>query len=188
MGLGVDENTRLPPRTRKAPTLAAQPGIPGRVAHAYSRQGALNLFAGVDTRGGTVYAPTAARKRQVECLTCLAHLDRAMVPTLTTRPMVLDKVRMHKGPQVHTGLTKHPRCVGHLPPVHGAWMNQGEQGCAMVQRKRLQSADCADKHHLAERLLAFVTAWHEQAHPFQWSTKSVAQVMAKCDRPRAKAA
>ena len=33
-GLGVDAQTRGPPRTRKAPTLAAQPGQPVRVAHA----------------------------------------------------------------------------------------------------------------------------------------------------------
>ena len=64
--------TRKPvvqPRTRKAPTLAAQPGIPVRVEHEYIRKGALNLFAGFDTRGGTVYATTASRKRQVEFIT-----------------------------------------------------------------------------------------------------------------------
>ena len=33
MGLCVDEKTRLQPRTRKAPTLAAQPGRPVRVEH-----------------------------------------------------------------------------------------------------------------------------------------------------------
>jgi uncharacterized protein involved in tolerance to divalent cations len=55
-------------------------------------------------------------------------------------------------------------------------------------RKRLQSADFADKKHLAERLMACVAAWNEQAHPFRWSTKSVAKVMAKCDNPVVKAA
>jgi uncharacterized protein involved in tolerance to divalent cations len=52
----------------------------------------------------------------------------------------------------------------------------------------LQSADFADKKHLAERLMACVAAWNEQAHPFRWSTKSVAKVMAKCDNPVVKAA
>jgi hypothetical protein len=36
--------------------------------------------------------------------------------------------------------------------------------------------------------MAFVAEWNEQAHPFQWSTKSVAKVMAKCENPVAKAA
>jgi hypothetical protein len=34
---------------------------------------------------------------------------------------------------------------------------------------------------LAERLLAFVAEWNAHAHPFQWATKSVAKVMAKCE-------
>jgi hypothetical protein len=67
-------------------------------------------------------------------------------------------------------------------------MHQVEQWCAILQRKRLQSADCADKQHPAERLMAFVAAWNTPAHPFRWSTTSVAKVMAKCENPVAKAA
>ena len=76
MVLCVDEKTSLQPRTRKAPTLAAQPGQPVRVEHEYTRQGALNLFAGFDTRTGQVYATTAERKRQVELIAFLEHVDR----------------------------------------------------------------------------------------------------------------
>ena len=36
--------------------------------------------------------------------------------------------------------------------------------------------------------MAFVAEWNEHAHPFQWSTKSVAKVMAKCENPMAQAA
>ena len=38
-GVCVDEKTSLQPRTRKAPTLAAQPGQPVRVEHEYARKG-----------------------------------------------------------------------------------------------------------------------------------------------------
>ena len=57
-----------------------------------------------------------------------------------------------------------------------------------MQRKRLRIADFADKPHLAQRLMAFVAEWNAHPHPFQWSTKSVAKVMAKCDKPLAEAA
>ena len=67
-------------------------------------------------------------------------------------------------------------------------MNQVEQWFSILQQKRLQIADFADKKPLAERLLAFVAEWHEHAHPLRWSTKSVAKVMAKCENPVAKAA
>jgi len=188
MVLCVDEKTSLQPRTRKAPTLAAQPGQPVRVEHEYIRKGALNLFAGFDTRTGKVYATTAERKRQVEFIAFLEHVDREIARHITTVHVVLDNLRMHKGKQVQAWLAKHPRFVFHFPPVHCSWMNQVEQWFSILQRKRLQIADFADKKHLAQRLIAFVAEWNEYAHPFQWSTKSVAKVMAKCEGPVAKAA
>ena len=36
--------------------------------------------------------------------------------------------------------------------------------------------------HLAERLTVFVEEWNAHAHPFNWSTQSVAKVIAKCER------
>jgi transposase len=188
MVLCVDEKTSLQPRPRKAPTLAAQPGRPVRVEHEYARKGALNLFAGFDTRTGHVYATTAERKRQVEFIAFLAQLDREIAPGITTIHVVLDNVRMHKGKQVQAWLATHPRFVFHFPPVHCSWMNQVEQWFSILQRKRLRIADFADKKHLSHRLLAFVAEWNEYAHPFQWSTKSVAKVMAKCTSSLAKAA
>ena len=82
-GLCVAEKTSLPPRPRKAPTLAAQPGQPMRVEHAYPRKGALNLFAGFDTRTGTVYATPAERKRQGEFIAFLEPGDRERAPDIT---------------------------------------------------------------------------------------------------------
>jgi len=184
----VDEKTRLQPRTRTAPTLAAQPGQPVRVEHEYTRKGALNLFAGFDTRTGKVYATTAERKRQAECIAFLDHVHREIAPDITRMHVVLDNIRVHKGKQVQAWLTKHPRFVLAFPPVHCSWMNQVAQWCSILQRKRLRIADVADKTPLAERLMAFVAEWNEHAHPFQWSTKSVAKVMAKCESAMAKAA
>lgn len=186
--LCVDEKTSLQPRTRTAPPLAARPGHPVRVAHEYTRQGALNRFAGFDTRTGTVYATTAERKRQAECIAFLDHVDREMAPDITRIHVVLDNLRMHKGKQVHAWLTKHPRFVLVFPPVHCSWRNQVEQWFSILQRKRLRIADFTDKHHLAERLMAFVAAWNAPAHPLRWSTKSVARVMAKGESIMAKAA
>jgi len=187
-GLCVDEKTSLQPRTRQAPTLAAQPGQPVRVEHEYARKGALNLFAGFDTRTGKVYATAAERKRQAEFIAFLAHVDREMAPDISRIHVVRDNLRMHKGKQVQAWLTKHPRFVFVFPPVHCSWMNQVEQWFSILQRKRWRIADFADKQHLAERLMAFVAEWNEHAHPFQWSTKSVAKVMAKCESTMAKAA
>jgi transposase len=179
--LCVDEKTSLQPRPRKSPTLAAQPGRPVRVEHEYGRCGALNLFAAFDTRTGKVYGRTAERKRQVEFIAFLEQLDREIPATITTIHVVLDNLRMHKGKQVQAWLAKHPRFVFHHPPVHCSWMNQVEQWFSILQRKRLRIADFADRAALAERLAAFIREWNQAAHPFKWSSKSVAKVMAKCE-------
>jgi len=34
--------------------------------------------------------------------------------------------------------------------------------------------------------MAFISAWNEIAHPFKWTSKSVAKVMAKCQIEDAK--
>jgi transposase len=180
MVLCVDEKTSLQPRPRKSPTLAAQPKRPIRVEHEYGRCGALNLFAAFDTRTGKVYGRTAERKRQVEFIAFLEQLDREIPATIKTIHVVLDNLRMHKGKQVQAWLAKHPRFVFHHPPVHCSWMNQVEQWFSILQRKRLRIADFADKAALAERLQAYIRDWNQVAHPFNWSTKSVAKIMAKC--------
>ena len=176
----ADEKPRIQPRQRVSPTLPAKPGLPVRVEHEYKRKGALNLFAAFDTRSGKVYATTAERKRQVEFIAFLEHVDREVPAQITTIHMVLDNRIMHKGKKVQAWLTEHPRFVFHPPPVHCSWMNQVEPWFGILQRKRLRLADFPDKAVLAERLMAYVAHWNEHAHPFNWSTKSAAKVMAKC--------
>jgi transposase len=188
MVLCLDEKTSLQPRTRLSPTLPAKPGLPVRVEHEYERKGALNLFAAFDTRTGKVYARTAERKRQVEFIAFLEQLDREVPQSITTLHLVMDNLRMHTGKQVQAWLAEHPRFKFHHPPVHCSWMNQVEQWFSILQRKRFAIADFPDKAALAERLQAFVREWNEHAHPFKWTTKSVAKIMAKCEAPVSTAA
>ena len=178
--LCADEMTSLQPRPRKAKTLPTDVDRPTRVEHEYGRCGALNLFAAFDTRTGKVYGMTAPRKRQAEFIAFLEQLDSAIPERVKTIHVVLDNLRMHKGKQVQAWLVRHPRFVFHHPPVHCSWMNQVEQWFSIARRKRLRIADFASKEQLAERLLAFIREWNEIAHPFNWTSKSVAKVMAKC--------
>ena len=152
-----------------------------KVEHEYERQGALNLFAAFDTRTGKVWGQTYERKRQVELIAFLEYLDKAMPANITHIDVVLDNLKMHQGKQVQAWLANHPRFVFHFPPVHCSWMNQVEQWFSILQRKRLKIANFKDKQDLAQRLQAFIAEWNAYAHPFNWTTKSVAKIMAKCD-------
>jgi transposase len=78
-------------------------------------------------------------------------------------------------------LATHSRFTCHFLLTHCSWMNQVEQWFSILQRKRLRISDFADVDHLAGRLTAFVAEWNAHAHPFNWSTKSAAKVMAKCE-------
>jgi transposase len=177
--LSMDEKTSLQPRPRRHPTLPAQPQhLPNRCEHEYKRAGALHLFAAFDTRSGQVYGQCYERKRQQECIAFLEHLDRVIDAHIRRIHLVCDNVSTHHGQEVRKWLANHPRFVFHFTPVHCSWVNQVEQWFGILQRKRLRIADFESKDQLRAKINQFITEWNQQAHPFNWSTKSVAKVMA----------
>jgi transposase len=185
--LSMDEKTSLQPRPRAHATKPARPGNqPNRVEHEYARAGALQLFAAFNTRTGHVHGCTYERKRQAEFIAFLTHLDQVSGPSIRTIHIVCDNLPTHSGKQVRAWLQHHRRFRFHFTPVHCSWMNQIEQWFSILQRKRFRIADFACKADLSAKLQQFITQWNEQAHPFNWSTKSVAKVMA--DAPFRKAA
>jgi len=175
----ADEKTNLQPRPRKVSTLPTRAGQPTRLEHGYKRAGALHLFAAFDTRRGKVYARTEVRKRQREFIALLTQLDREIPPSIRCISLVFDNSSVHKGKQVRAWLQSHPRFVCWFLPVHCSWMNQIEQWFGIVHGIRLRISDFTDLDHPSSRLMTFVTEWNAHAHPFNWSTKSAAKVMAK---------
>ena len=167
MVLCVDEKTSLQPRTRTAPTLAAQPGQPVRVEQEYTRKGALNLFAGFDTRTGTVYATTAERKRQVEFIAFLEQVDREMAPHITTIHVVLDNLNTHK-PKQDRWLKRHPNVQLHFTPTYSSWLNQAECWFSILSRQALRGARFTSPRQLRQAIDDFVSAYNATAQPFEW--------------------
>ena len=186
--LCADEKTNLQPRTRLAPTHPAQPGRPVRVEHEYCRAGALNLFAAFDTRTGKVYGQCYSRKRQVEFIQFLEHLDREISTTITRVHLVLDNLRVHKSKKVLAWLEAHPRFKFHFTPVHCSWMNQVEQWFSILQRKRLSIEDFESKLDLSTKLLGFIDVWNRYAHPFNWTRHSFDKVLARAEARALKSA
>jgi transposase len=179
--LSLDEMTSLQPRPRRVATRPARPGRPLQVEHEYGRAGATHLFAAFDTRSGQVYGVTTRRKRQVEYLTLLEHLDRALPPTITTIHLLADNVSVHHGALVQQWLAAHPRFVAHFTPVHCSWMNPVEQWFGILRRKRLRSPNFADLPALQRAILQFIVEWNELAHPFRWTARSFDKVLAKLE-------
>lgn len=178
MVLCLDEKTSLQPRTRKEPTKPAKKKKPVRVEHEYIRNGALNLFAAFDTRTGHVYGRCFRRKRQIELIAFLDHLETAIAEHITSIHIVCDNLRVHKGKKVMQWLNNHPRFIFHFTPVHCSWMNQVEQWFSVLQRKRFKIADFDSISDLRDKLYSYIEQWNSKAHPFKWTTKSVAKIMA----------
>ena len=179
--LSLDEMTSLQPRPRRAPTRPAQPGQPVQVEHEYRRAGATHLFAAFDTRSGQVYGVTTRRKRQVEYLTLLEHLDQTIPAAITTIHLLADNVSVHHGKRVQGWLADHPRFVAHFTPVHCSWMNPVEQWFGILRRKRLRSPNFVDLPALQRAIHQFIAEWNEIAHPFRWTARSFDKILAKVD-------
>jgi transposase len=93
--------------------------------------------------------------------------------------LVCDNVSTHHGKEVRQWLVKHPRLVMPFTPVHCSWMNQVEQWFSILQRQRLRIADFDSKEHLQTKIGQFIREWNQHTHPFNWSTTSVAKIMAE---------
>lgn len=179
--LSLDEKTSLQPRPRRTPTRPARPGTPLQVEHEYARAGAVHLFAAFDTRSGQVWGLTFRRKRQVEYLALLEHLDHTIPTAITTIHLIADNVSVHHGKDVRRWLARHPRFVAHFTPVHCSWMNQVEQWFGILQRKRLRHPNFADLPTLTAAIAQFIHEWNTVAHPFRWTAQSFDTVLAKAE-------
>jgi hypothetical protein len=180
VGLGVDEKTSLQPRPRGHPTRPAPPhNLPNRGEHESKRAGALHLFAAFDPRAGQVYGQCDARTRQQECIAFLEYLDRELDTPIRTIHLVCDHVSTPHGQEVRQWFANPPRFVFHFTPVPCSWMNHVAQWFGILQRTRWRIADFASTEQLRATVDQCIAAWNQQAHPFNWSTKSVAKVMAE---------
>jgi transposase len=180
--LCVDEMTSLQPRPRTVATRPAQPGlIPVHLEHEYARRGAVNLFAGFDTRSGEVIGICRPRKRQVEFIELLEEIDRRTELSVTLIHIVCDNVSTHHGKLTRAWLERHPRFRMHFTPVHCSWMNQVEQWFSILRRKRLAAPNFVDLADLEAKVLCFISEWNEIAHPFTWTPKSFEKILAKVD-------
>jgi hypothetical protein len=108
----------------------------------------------------------------------MADLEAEMPTTITTIHLICDNARPHHGQHVRAWLPGHPRFGLHFTPVPCAWLHQVEHWCSSLQRKRWRIVDVAAKADLQATRMQCIAEWNEVAHPFNWTTKSVAKVRA----------
>ncbi|MGH8409420.1 MAG: IS630 family transposase, partial [Pseudomonas sp.] len=146
--------------------------------HEYTRHGTTTLFAALDVATGLVQAGHYRRRRRVEFLDFMNRV-------VATHPgqelhVIVDNLNTHK-PKQDRWLARHPQVHFHFTPTHASWLNQVEVWFSILSRAALKGASFTSPQQVRERIDAFVAAYNQTAHPFEW-TKQV--VFAK--HPKAK--
>lgn len=190
--ISADEKTSIQARSRKHPSLPAEPGTPMRIEHEYKRMGALAYLAALDVHRARVFG-------RCEASATIVAFDRLVAQVMKRRPYrdarrvfwIVDNGPAHRGPVATSRLrSRYPNLVLVHGPVHASWLNQIEIYFSILQRKVLTPNDFSSLDAVSQRLLAFERHYQTIAKPFEWrfTRKDLAGLLNKLRYGLAKAA
>lgn len=135
-------------------------------AHEYKRHGTSTLFAALNVATGQVLGGHFKRKRRVEFL---AFMDRLVAAHPGKQlHVILDNLSTHRVEQ-EPWCKAHPHVHFHFTPTHASWLNQIEVWFSILTAKALRGASFRSVQALIEQIDAFITAYNEDAAPFEWT-------------------
>lgn len=137
--------------------------------HEYKRHGTTTLFAALEIATGTVQVGHYPHRRRREFLDFMNQLV-AHYPERELH-VVLDNLNTHK-PKHDRWLVKHPNVRFHYTPTHASWLNQVEVWFSILWRQALRGLSARSSRDVRKTIDAFIMAYSEKAHPFEW-TKTV---------------
>ncbi len=138
--------------------------------HAYKRHGTTTLFAALDIATGLVKAGHYRRRRRVEFLDFMNRVV-AEHPGREIH-VVLDNLNTHK-PKHDRWLARHKNVHFHFTPTHASWLNQVEVWFSILSGKALATASFTSPQQVREQIDAFIAAYNQDAHPFEWTKQVV---------------
>lgn len=134
--------------------------------HEYKRHGTTTLFAALEVATGMVRIGHYLRRRRREFLDFMNQV-------VTQYPdqelhVILDNLKTHK-PKHDRWLAKHPLVHFHYTPTHASWLNQVECWFSILWRQALRGLNATSYRNLRKAIDAFVAAYSQNAHPFEWT-------------------
>jgi len=138
--------------------------------HEYKRHGTTTLFAALEVATGLVKAGHYQRRRRVEFL----HFMNRVVADHPDREIhvILDNLNTHK-PKHDRWLARHKNVHFHFTPTHASWLNQVEVWFSILSSRALAGASFTSPRQLRMQIDAFITAYNQHAHPFEWTKQVV---------------
>jgi transposase len=145
-------------------------------SHEYKRHGTTTLFAALSVATGMVKAGHYNRRRRVEFLDFMNGV-LAEYPDEEIH-VILDNLNTHK-PKRDMWLARHRNVHFHYTPTHASWLNQIEVWFSILSRAALKGASFTSPGEVRDAIDAFVVAYNEDAHPFEWRKTEVHQTKPK---------
>ncbi len=136
--------------------------------HDYKRHGTTTLFAALEVATGLVRGNHYPRRRRMEFLDFM-NRTVAQHPARQIH-VILDNLNTHK-PKRDRWLARHPNVHFHYTPTHASWMNQVEIWFSILQSQSLAGASFTSPGQLRQHMDAFIAAYNQTAHPFEWKNR-----------------
>ena len=137
----------------------------------YKRHGTLNLFAALEVVSGSIRGKVSQSKKREDFIAFLNETVSAY-PHEQELHVIMDNHSIHKG--LCDWLEMHPNVHFHYTPTSASWLNMVEIWFGIFSRKVLRGASFSSTDDLAEKILAYIDAYPESAHPFIWRKREVA--------------
>jgi transposase len=139
-------------------------------SHEYKRHGTTTLFAALEVATGMVKVGHYQRRRRREFLEFMNQVV-AQYPEKELH-VILDNLNTHK-PKHDRWLAKHPMVHFHYTPTHASWINQVECWFSILWRQALKGLSVTSFRGLRQAIDAFIEAYSQNAHPFEWTKQVV---------------
>jgi transposase len=178
----VDEKPQIQAVEGATPVPPMRPGQVERRSHDCKRHGALDLFAALDVKTGTVIGACKARHRALEFRAFPDQVEEAAPDGLDVH-LVLDNASTHKTRLVHDWLVKRPRWHLHFTTTSASWLNLVESWFALLTRRRLQRGVFSSTDGLEAAIHAYIAQTNAAPKPFVW-TKPADEISASIRRFR----
>ena len=137
--------------------------------HKYKRHGTTTLFAALEVATGLIKAGHYQRRRRVEFLD---FMNRVVAEPGRQIHVILDNLNTHK-PKCDRWLARHKNVQFHFTPTHASWLNQIEVWFGILSQPALAHSSFTSPKQVRERIDAFVQAYNQKAHPFEWTKQVV---------------
>lgn len=139
-------------------------------SHEYKRHGTTTLFAALEVATGMVKVGHYPRRRRREFLDFMNQVV-SQYPEKELH-VILDNLSTHK-PRHDRWLVRHPNVHFHYTPTHASWLNQVEVWFSILWRQALKSLSVNSLRKLRQAIDAFIAAYSQTAHPFEWTKQIV---------------